>query len=709
MKKQTYSHGIILPLKESFFKKNCGAVSLYVNEFLKKKYSNQTIIFASKGKAKGKSEYLNNDVFEIEVKNKLFTNTNYIKKIYNLELFKNLETVEVHNRPNYAEYLLKKNPQIKLSLFLHNEFYKENNLINNQKKIFLLNKCQNIVFVSNFLKKSFFKNLEENDKNNTHVIYNIISKAKKFNSNKKKIIIFSGKLNRSKGFHIFLKAIIKILNKHKDWKAYIVGDEKREKYSYNHKNLINKNWLPHNKILKLYSSCAISVVNPTWEEPFGRTALESSSRGCAVITSISGGLQETFNNNLVLKKNNINELFKMIDDLINNKKKLKEIQKCNFKKQLINNERELNKYQNLKIKKKFNQIVHKNLKILHIGTFGEKQDYRTYYLSIANKISNGLIKNNHNVINFDYRIKSDSQNFLKKIIKNADIDEQILAICKNFKPNLILFGHNNLLSRESILEIKRKYNTKLALWYEDHVTKNDPNSEKNLKVIEENHDLIDEYFITTHKQHIKSKIDHNKIHFMPMPVDPSIEKFSFYNLKDKSKDLFYAISHGINRGTLKKNHFDNRVNFINKLIEYNKNLNFNFFGFNNEQPKWNDDLYNEMKKSLFALNLSRGGPYKYTSSNRIATYLGNGMPTFVDKKLNLSDFFSKNELLFYENEKDIINQILNLKKNPKKIFNIGKNGKKKYFKLFNNTIIANYIVTKTFKLKNKYKYVWENK
>ena len=360
---------------------------------------------------------MNNNVFEIEIKNKLFTNTNYIKKIYNLELFKNLETVEVHNRPNYAEYLLKKNPQIKLSLFLHNEFYKENNLINNQKKIFLLNNCQNIVFVSNFLKKSFFKNLEENDKNNTHVIYNIISKAKKFNSNKKKIIIFSGKLNRSKGFHIFIKAILKILNKYKDWKAYIVGDEKREKYLYNHKNLINKNWLPHNKILQLYSNSSISVVNPTWEEPFGRTALESSSRGCAVITSISGGLQETFKNNLVLKKNNKNELFKMIEDLINNKKKLKKIQKENFKNQLINNEIEINKYHNLKIERNFNQINYKHLKILHIGTFGEKQEYRTYYLSIANKISNGLIKNNHNVINFDYRIKSDPQNFLKKLLR----------------------------------------------------------------------------------------------------------------------------------------------------------------------------------------------------------------------------------------------------------------------------------------------------
>ena len=37
MKKQIYKHGIILPLKETFFNENCSAVSLYVNEILKKK------------------------------------------------------------------------------------------------------------------------------------------------------------------------------------------------------------------------------------------------------------------------------------------------------------------------------------------------------------------------------------------------------------------------------------------------------------------------------------------------------------------------------------------------------------------------------------------------------------------------------------------------------------------------------------------------
>ena len=194
-----------------------------------------------------------------------------------------------------------------------------------------------------------------------------------------------------------------------------------------------------------------------------------------------------------------------------------------------------------------------------------------------------------------------------------------------------------------------------------------------------------------------------------MPVDESVEKNIFYNEKNKSKDLFFAISHGVNRGVLKKNHFDNRVKFINNLIKHNKSLRFNFLGFNNHQPKWNEDLFDEMKKSYFALNLSRGGPYKYTSSNRIASYVGNGMPTFVDKKLKFSDFFKKDELLFYKNEKDIINQINNLTKNPKKIFNIGKKGKKKYFKLFENIIISDFIISKTFNIKGKFNYIWEKK
>ena len=38
------------------------------------------------------------------------------------------------------------------------------------------------------------------------------------------------------------------------------------------------------------------------------------------------------------------------------------------------------------------------------------------------------------------------------------------------------------------------------------------------------------------------------------------------------------------------------------------------------------------------LNLSRGLPTKYYSSNRIASLIGNGLLTFIDKKTHLNDF-----------------------------------------------------------------------
>ena len=387
------------------------------------------------------------------------------------------------------------------------------------------------------------------------------------------------------------------------------------------------------------------------------------------------------------------------------------IQKENFKNQVIDSQIEAQKIDYLK-KEKIKNIKNLNgqLKIIHIGVFGEKQNYRTYNLSLANKISNGFIKNNHHVINIDYRSRFEKTKFaFNNFFINTDLDDDIYKIVENYKPDMVLLGHNNILNRDTVFKIKKKFNTKIVLWYEDHVTKNDPNAKKNLELIEKNHDLIDQYFITTHKKYIKSKINKSKINFLPMPVDESVEKFSFFKEKNKSKDLFFGISHGVNRGILKKGHYDNRIKFINNLIKNNTNLKFNFLGFNNHQPKWNEDLFEEMKVSNFALNLSRGGPYKYTSSNRIATYIGNGMPTFVDKKLKFSDFFNKNELLFYKDEKDIIKQISNLLKNPEKIYKIGKNGKKKYFRLFNNIIVSDYIISKTFKIKGKFSYIWEKK
>ena len=43
-----------------------------------------------------------------------------------------------------------------------------------------------------------------------------------------------------------------------------------------------------------------------------------------------------------------------------------------------------------------------------------------------------------------------------------------------------------------------------------------------------------------------------------------------------------------------------RENLLQDLNKENSNLRFNFLGFNNEQPKWNHDLNNEMKKTCLS-------------------------------------------------------------------------------------------------------------
>ena len=689
---------IILPLKENYTDKDFGAVSIWVKLYLKYTKHKNNVIFCKKIK---KAKYLTKDICPIEVNSNFFTNVNYIKKINDHLIKKNINTVEIHNRPEYVFYLKKNNPSLKINLIFHNNPNQIRKSTGIENKNFLLKNCNKVIFVSRWIKSQFFKNLQDKHKNNTEVIYNFIDTIKKF-PKKQNIIIFAGKLNSSKGYKIFGETIINILNKYQDWNSIVFGNESREKYNFNHKRLRIVNWIDHKKLLKMYEKSSISIVNPTWDEPFGRTAMESASRGCAVITSKSGGLSETFKNNYILKKNNKKYLFKKISELIENKNLLKNLQKQNFYNVVNIPEKSIVKLDNLRNKKKFiSKKDKKNFKILHISNFGLRNDYRLFNLSISKKISNGLIRNGNDVINFDYR------NFGSKFFDEKNLDKKIISIVSHYKPDLVLFGHNNVLNRKSLEILKNKFNCKLSIWFEDHVIKGDPNYKNNLNLLEKNNDLIDKFFITTAPSEIKCKINKNKLHFLPIPVDPNIESFDFSEVS-KDKDVFFGISHGVNYGKLKNDNFtDDRTQFIEKFIKLSdNNLSFNLLGFYNIQPKWNYDFLNEIMYSKFALNLSRGGPTKYCSSNRIATIMGNGIIPLIDYRVRYQDFFDNDEIITYKNVNGLISKLLSIKDNSKLLIKKSKLAKKSYFEYFENTIVADFIISTIFNTKNKFKYIW---
>ena len=119
-------------------------------------------------------------------------------------------------------------------------------------RLFIAENTDQIYFVSNWVKNKFFEGLPYNYKNNCETLYPAIKPLIKF-PKKENIIIFSGKLNSSKGFDLFGKAVIKILDRFPQWKAIAIGNEPREKFSFKHKNFKILDWIKHDDILKYYS------------------------------------------------------------------------------------------------------------------------------------------------------------------------------------------------------------------------------------------------------------------------------------------------------------------------------------------------------------------------------------------------------------------------------------------------------------------------
>ena len=107
------------------------------------------------------------------------------------------------------------------------------------------------------------------------------------------------------------------------------------------------------------------------------------------------------------------------------------------------------------------------------------------------------------------------------------------------------------------------------------------------------------------------------------------------------------------------------------------------------------------------LNLSRGKPVKYYTSDRISQLIGNGLLTFIDKKTKLERIISSKYAVFYKDLNDLTKKIKKFKQNDKSRIKIAKNGRKFYHKYFNSSLVADYIIKKTFDVNYSKKFYWE--
>jgi glycosyltransferase involved in cell wall biosynthesis len=701
---------ILLPYKENFSPEYPGAVSIFLNAVItKSKFKNSITVYGNTNfKKKYNIKYKN-----ISIPKKILglgSQTNsYINNFIKLEKRHSSNIIEVHNRPLYIQLM----DEVKASkvLYFHNDPISMNGSKTINERIELLNKCSKIIFNSEWSKKRFLTNLKNiYIKSQKLIVIHQSADIQKVDiSKKERLITFVGKLNKAKGYDVFGASVVKILNKYKNWKAVVIGDEEREKHFFKHKNLKILGFKNHSEVISIFKRSSISVVCSRWEEPFGRTSLESSSCGCAVIITNRGGLPETITNAVIVSQLNKENIYSAISKLIENKKYRKDLQKNSLKNFHLTHAKAssyIDKYRIdiLDSSKKLLSLHNLKLKVLHVTNFNERHNGRLFY-NTGKRINNGLIRLKHSVLEFSDRDIVSYYRSLTDLKGAKKLNNKFIEVIGNYLPDVIVFGHADLIDRNTIKFIKKHYpKIKMCQWFLDRM---DGEWLKNLSRFEKKCDLMDANFCTSDPKSLKIN-NNNKIFYLPNPVDESFEKLNNHKRRYLNNDVFFAISHGVHRGVLKNGKYDEREKFINNLQKLIPNIKLDLHGMKNKQPIWADNFINRLSLSKMGLNLSQGKPSKYYSSDRFAQLMGNGLLVFIDEKTKFKHFFKKNEIVFYKNIKDLAKKITKFSIDDKKRMQIAKNGRDKYFKYFNSTIIADYILHKTYGVKSK-NFYWEKK
>ncbi len=320
---------ILLPYKENFAPNYAGAVSLFLNDTIKlSKYKKNIQVYGNTSfKKKLLPNYTNLNFSKIFFRS---SSKVYVKKFLDIEKINKSNLIEIHNRPDYISSIYEINNNI--VLYFHNNPLEMKSSKTVKERIDIFNKTKKIIFNSNWTLNKFMKGLNKKYNTDKLEVINQSTSKKIINfKNKKKIILFVGRLNASKGYDLFGNAIISVLNNNPYWKAIVIGDEPREKYIFKHKNLKILGFQKYNAVTKWFVKSDISVVCSRWDEPFGRTALEASSAGCAVIITDKGGLIEASPKAIKIKSLTVKNIVNSIEKLIKNVTLKKSLQKRIYK------------------------------------------------------------------------------------------------------------------------------------------------------------------------------------------------------------------------------------------------------------------------------------------------------------------------------------------------------------------------------------------
>ncbi|WP_348701679.1 glycosyltransferase [uncultured Marinobacter sp.] len=335
------------------------------------------------------------------------------------------------------------------------------------------------------------------------------------------------------------------------------------------------------------------------------------------------------------------------------------------------------------------------MRVLHIA-YQQLRRYGKTRVSWAQKLSYGLIKNDHYVLDFSDRdIAAFEAPFGIRDLGHKKANKRLLETVEAAEPDLIIIGHGNIITNETLAEIKKRNPNAVLV----HCNLDPLFVPENDAKIRYRAEVCEAVFVSTGRKELERFKDTGvRLYHIPNPVDPSIEVYDNSQRTDLPVDLVFCSN---------SNDYTRRQEIVEEVkMRLGNELVFKAHGSFGTPPVWGRDYDKALSQSRMALNLNRQeGDYWY-SSERMAQLAGNGILPFTHEAARFDELLPPETLVYFSDTDDLINKIREFHHDDAKRRHWAARAREFFHREMNTRLFSQYIVEASLMQPFSHDYVW---
>jgi hypothetical protein len=329
------------------------------------------------------------------------------------------------------------------------------------------------------------------------------------------------------------------------------------------------------------------------------------------------------------------------------------------------------------------------LRILHAGNFGTRAKGAALN-SVAPKLSRGLVRAGHAVVDFDDRaVARAATPFGGLALGRAAANRAFGRLVTDVRPDVLLLGHADTVAAATIAGLRRALPAmRVVQWNVDPLFE-----AGNVARIRDKLAVVDATLVSTAGEALRVCARPGmRLGFLPNPVDFSVETGQAHARADLPFDLFYGCGHP-SRPLRNLCGRDWAMDaFMAALAARVPGLRARLAGLGGAPHVAGAPYQAALGDCAMGLNASRRNDVLLYSSDRLAQMAGSGQFVLVDRATGYDRLFGAGEMGFFASLEDLAGLVRAMMAEPAARQAAAAAGRARYHALFNETRVARYVV-----------------